>query len=55
MRSSKILLVDALINLVLGVLLATFPRSVVDFLGVPHTDAKFYPGPPRCMTGLPEL
>ena len=31
MRSSKILLVDAFINLILGVLLATFPGSVVEF------------------------
>jgi hypothetical protein len=43
MRRSKSLLVDAIVNLILGVLLATFPRSVVDFLGVPHTDATFYP------------
>lgn len=43
MRPSKILLVDALINLILGVLLATFPRSVVDLFGVPDTDATFYP------------
>ena len=43
MRHSKILLVDALINLTLGVLLATFPRSVVEALGVPDTDATFYP------------
>jgi hypothetical protein len=39
MRSSKILILDAFINLVLGVLLTTFPRSVVDLLGVPQTDA----------------
>ena len=43
MESSKLLLVDALINLILGILLATFPRSVVDLLGVPHSDARFYP------------
>jgi hypothetical protein len=43
MQPSKILLVDALINLILGVLLATFPRSVVEFLGVPDTDVRFYP------------
>lgn len=43
MRPSKILLVDAIINLILGALLATFPRSVVEFLGVPDTDATFYP------------
>jgi hypothetical protein len=43
MRRSKMLVVDALINLVLGVLLATFPRSVVYLLGVPETDVTFYP------------
>ena len=43
MKSSKILLVDALINLVLGVLLVTFPKGVVELLGVPPTDATFYP------------
>ena len=34
MRHSKILLVDAIINLTLDVLLATFPTSVVEVLGV---------------------
>lgn len=43
MRSSKILLVDALINLILGVLLVAFPKSVVDLLGVPQTEVTFYP------------
>ena len=43
MRPSKLLFADALINLILGVLLATFPKTVVDFLGVPNIDATFYP------------
>ena len=43
MRPSKILLVDAIINLTLGVLLAIFPKSIVEVLGVPDTDATFYP------------
>ena len=43
MPKSKILLIDALINFVLGVLLVTFPRSVVHALGVPPTDTAFYP------------
>jgi len=43
MRFSRILLIDALINLILGVLLAVFPRNVVEVLGVPDTDATFYP------------
>jgi hypothetical protein len=43
MPKSKILLIDAFVNFVLGVLLATFPRSIVDALGVPRTDTAFYP------------
>jgi hypothetical protein len=43
MKSSKLLLVDAFINLVLGILLATFPKSMVAFLGVPESSTKFYP------------
>ena len=43
MGRSKMLLMDSLINVVLGLLLATFPDSVVRFLGVPKTDTKFYP------------
>jgi hypothetical protein len=43
MKPSKLLLVDALINLVLGILLATFPKSVVVFLGVPESSTEFYP------------
>jgi hypothetical protein len=43
MKSSKLLLVDALINLTLGIFLAAFPKSVVVFLGVPESSTKFYP------------
>jgi hypothetical protein len=43
MRPSKILMADAAINLILGILLAVFPKSVVEALGVPTTDATFYP------------
>jgi hypothetical protein len=42
-RQSKLLLIDALINLILGILLAAFPRSVVELLGVPESSTKFYP------------
>lgn len=38
-----LLLVDGLINLALGVLLIAFPRSLVELLGVPETDTRFYP------------
>ena len=43
MRSSRLLLVDALINFALGGLLVMFPKSVVDLLGVPPAEVKFYP------------
>lgn len=44
MGRSKLLLLDAFVNVVLGLLLATLPDSVVRFLGAPTTDTKFYPG-----------
>ncbi len=39
---AKVLLLDAFINVVLGLLLATFPTSLVQILGVPTTDTRFY-------------
>jgi hypothetical protein len=43
MSSSALLLVDAGINLVLGMLLLIFPRGLIDLLGIPVSDSKFYP------------
>jgi hypothetical protein len=43
MRHSWLLTVDALINLVLGVLLLVFPASLVRALGVPPAKVAFYP------------
>jgi hypothetical protein len=43
MRHSIVQLVDGVINLMLGVLLLIFPASLVEALGVPQTDATFYP------------
>jgi hypothetical protein len=37
------LLVDAIINLVLGMLLLIFPRGLVGLLGLPNALSKFYP------------
>jgi hypothetical protein len=37
------LLVDAFINLLLGVLLLAFSPKIVYFLGIPSTDNNFYP------------
>jgi hypothetical protein len=43
MYRSKLLLVDALINYLLGLLLLIFPAKVVCFLDIPYTENKFYP------------
>ena len=44
MRSTRILLaIDAVINLLLGILLVFFPRPVAVALGVPIPDSAFYP------------
>jgi hypothetical protein len=37
------LLIDALINLLLGVLLLAFPCGLVELLGIPMTGQSFYP------------
>ena len=44
MKSSPLLLVDASINLVLGVLLVIFPGWLVSFLGIPDAVPGFYAG-----------
>jgi hypothetical protein len=43
MGHSALLLVDAVINLALGVLLLAFPRSLVVLLGLPDARTAFYP------------
>ena len=40
---TTLLRVDGVINLVLGVLLMAFPEGVVETLGVPQTEDRFYP------------
>jgi hypothetical protein len=44
MKRSSLLTLDAVINLLLGVLLILFPRGVVAFLGIPGAESAFYPG-----------
>jgi len=39
-----LLLIDGVINLVLGILLLLFPAGIVELLGLPHTNTNFYPG-----------
>ena len=43
MSSKTLLLIDAIINLILGALLLFFPASVASFLGVPAIIPRFYP------------
>ena len=43
MLKKYILLVDASINLMLGILLLLYSRSLADFLGMPPVDSGFYP------------
>ncbi len=43
MGRSALLFVDAVINLVLGVLLAVFPANVGEFFGAPPAEPTFYP------------
>lgn len=43
MKNKIILLIDASINLVLGVLLLAFSPGLIRFLGMPATDNFFYP------------
>jgi hypothetical protein len=39
----RLLVVDAMINLVLGVLLVAFPKGLVVALGIPPAETAFYP------------
>ena len=43
MKRSALLMADAIINLVLGVLLLFFPPALVRLLGMPQTGQSFYP------------
>ena len=43
MKSSTLLIIDAGINLALGLLLLLFPRGLVSLLGIPDSVSKFYP------------
>lgn len=43
MRPNFILLIDAIINLLLGILLLAFPSQLVESLGLPQSAQSFYP------------
>ena len=38
-----LLLIDSIVNLILGILLLLFPVGVIEFLGLPQTSTNFYP------------
>ena len=42
-KHKTLLVIDAIINLVLGVLLLFFPLGVVELFGLPFTNTNFYP------------
>jgi len=42
-RRSVLLLIDGLVNLLLGILLLSFPAVLVDVLGLPPFQGTFYP------------
>ncbi len=43
MRKKITLLIDAIINLLLGILLLAYNQGISDFLGVPYAENYFYP------------
>lgn len=43
MKHSPVLLLDALINLVLGIILLVLSPPIIEVLGLPVTDQYFYP------------
>ena len=43
MKHKQTLIIDAAINLILGILLLAFSKKLVTALGVPDTDQYFYP------------
>ena len=41
--SRILLIVDCVVNLLLGILLLLFPIGIIDLLGLPETNTNFYP------------
>jgi len=42
-KKKMLIMIDCVVNLVLGVLLLLFPFGVIDILGLPPTNTYFYP------------
>jgi hypothetical protein len=43
MKKHPLLVLDSVINLILGALLLVFPNALVEFLGIPGAASAFYP------------
>jgi hypothetical protein len=43
LKHKILLLIDCIVNLILGVLLLLFPIGIIEFLGLPSTNTNFYP------------
>ena len=43
LKHKILLLIDGIVNLILGVLLLLFPIGIIEFLGLPSTSTNFYP------------
>ena len=43
LTSRILLIVDCVVNLLLGILLLLFPVGIIDILGLPETNTNFYP------------
>ena len=43
LKHKALLLIDGMVNILLGVLLLLFPVGIIDLLGLPKTNTNFYP------------
>jgi len=41
--SKTLIIIDGIVNLLLGILLLLFPTGIIDLLGLPETNSNFYP------------
>lgn len=42
-HGKTLILIDSIINLLLGIVLLSYSKPIVDFFGLPETDLRFYP------------
>jgi hypothetical protein len=42
-KYKRLLYIDCLVNILLGILLLLFPIGIIDLLGLPETNTNFYP------------